>query len=402
MSNKPRILFVWTRPTPGEGENGRDNIIRNLNNEIIEYYEKYDYYVTSRLKKSNLLFKLSNLLFIFCYALLKSKSFQETLFYDPAQGMKLIGFINKINPEIVVFDTIRSSSYVLLCQKSNCGCKVVVDFDDLMSDRYTRYSHYADRLGLNTGYLEKLLGSTGAFWVSKFPAARWLLKREGRELFQSELQVGNFADLILLTSSLEAHILRQRMLERQEIVVDTPQLFVKLKDIEFPEKPFRFIFVGSDSQLQNRLVIDYLCNLWLSYSPQVELFIYGRQNRYYESIDNVIFCGFEPDYKSIYTSCSIALVPAIIEGGVKTKVIESLAYGVPVVTNRIGIQGMPFENLNIGLDFDEAELINVINNPELYLDLLCANSRAAQNILNELWGRHAYKQKVKQLFGSLL
>lgn len=343
-----------------------------------------------------------SLLSVFLNSIMNNKSFQEILFYDSGQGECFVDFVNKIKPDIVYFDTIRCASYVYILQKTNPNCKIVVDFDDMMSDRYFRYSFYAKRFGLNIGYIEKFLGSTLTSLVSKFPAAGWLLKREGTLLAQAEISVGRVADRIIFASSLEAQNFRLKMVDRPEIVEAIPQLFVKFKNIELPMDPLRFIFVGSDSQIQNSLVIDYLCHLWVLHKPRVQLHIYGRQKRIYKQVDNIIFCGFEPDYGRIYSPNSIALVPAIIEGGVKTKVMEALAYGIPIVTNKIGVQGLPFYDLNIGFDLSDEELIRVVNNPEIYIEDLCQKSKSAQNVLSEYWGYSAYNQRINQIFGGLL
>jgi glycosyltransferase involved in cell wall biosynthesis len=56
---------------------------------------------------------------------------------------------------------------------------------------------------------------------------------------------------------------------------------------------------------------------------------------------NVRYMGFVPDLAPYFEGCSVFLNPVLLGGGVKTKVIEALSWGLPVVSSATGAQGIP-------------------------------------------------------------
>ncbi len=51
--------------------------------------------------------------------------------------------------------------------------------------------------------------------------------------------------------------------------------------------------------------------------------------------------GYLPDLKTAYAGCAVAVAPLLRGAGLKFKVPQALAYGLPVVTTRVGAEGMP-------------------------------------------------------------
>jgi glycosyltransferase involved in cell wall biosynthesis len=51
--------------------------------------------------------------------------------------------------------------------------------------------------------------------------------------------------------------------------------------------------------------------------------------------------GYLPDLKAAYTGCAVAVAPLLRGAGLKFKVPQALAYGLPVVTTSVGAEGMP-------------------------------------------------------------
>ena len=119
--------------------------------------------------------------------------------------------------------------------------------------------------------------------------------------------------------------------------------------VNFPEASLRtrrcreFIFVGSDSLLQNKLTIEFLIDLWAAAAPQAPLRIVGRMIGNYARSPGVIFEGFVADLGTVYRDDVVALCPSFIEGGIKTKVLEALGRGVIPVGNDLTFQGMGCE-----------------------------------------------------------
>jgi glycosyltransferase involved in cell wall biosynthesis len=73
------------------------------------------------------------------------------------------------------------------------------------------------------------------------------------------------------------------------------------------------------------------------YDVRAEQFVQGLTDR--------ITCyGFVSDFSEILTRCEVALLPIVEGTGVKTKVLDAMAMGIPVVTNRLGVEGLAVEH----------------------------------------------------------
>ena len=113
-----------------------------------------------------------------------------------------------------------------------------------------------------------------------------------------------------------------------------------MKDIP----PSRFIFIGSDNFVHNRAAIDFLLESWRSVRPAFDLHIYGRQSRTKAAVEGVHWHGFVEDLAEVYQPGSVALVPAMDRGGIKTKVLEAWAWGCPALCNKAAMEGLTIEN----------------------------------------------------------
>jgi glycosyltransferase involved in cell wall biosynthesis len=51
--------------------------------------------------------------------------------------------------------------------------------------------------------------------------------------------------------------------------------------------------------------------------------------------------GYLPDLRTAYADCAVAVAPLLRGAGLKFKVPQALAYGLPVVTTKVGVEGMP-------------------------------------------------------------
>ena len=71
--------------------------------------------------------------------------------------------------------------------------------------------------------------------------------------------------------------------------------------------------------------------------------------------DSVQVLGWVPDLRDLYDRARLSVAPLRYGAGVKGKVGESLAYGLPVVTTRLGAEGMGLEHEQDVLVADSAE-----------------------------------------------
>ena len=57
--------------------------------------------------------------------------------------------------------------------------------------------------------------------------------------------------------------------------------------------------------------------------------------------EGVVATGYVADLAAAYAGCTIAVAPLLRGAGVKVKVPQALAYGLPVVTTTVGGEGFP-------------------------------------------------------------
>lgn len=60
--------------------------------------------------------------------------------------------------------------------------------------------------------------------------------------------------------------------------------------------------------------------------------------------ERVMIKGFVKDVKPYFENCLCLVVPLFMGAGIKIKILEAMSAGVPVLTNEIGIEGIPAEN----------------------------------------------------------
>ncbi len=95
-----------------------------------------------------------------------------------------------------------------------------------------------------------------------------------------------------------------------------------------------------------------------------------------EDFPNVIKYGIVDDLQEFYSHARIAICPMMSGTGVKIKVLEALSYGLPVVTNRRGVDG----------------LINKKNNG----CLVSQDPKEFSEFIHQLMNDDVFYEKVKQ------
>ena len=117
-----------------------------------------------------------------------------------------------------------------------------------------------------------------------------------------------------------------------------------------PGNPYRFGFVADMTRVENIVSLRWLIDaVWLrlvrQFDQQVELHICGRYAPATAGgvlgTPGLVWHGWSEDLEQCYLHTDLMIAPLRIRGGIKFKVIESLAYGRPVVATRIAVDGYP-------------------------------------------------------------
>lgn len=329
-------------------------------------------------------------------ALLRGNRSLQSLLFDNRRAIDAaLAALADFRPDVLLVDSVRLLDFVLAARCAFPGLRIVIDMDDLLSRRMAAWLAIGQGIGL--GYLQDSLpawlrGLLGLGWIS-----RAITAHERDALAQEEIELCSHVDAVGLISDQEARLLEERLALRPDIV---PPTIATLRppwraerEIAPLDGPLRFVFVGTDRLLQNRTTIDHLIELWRTLRPPRPLVVYGEQSRpRIGDVPGVEFRGWVNGLDEVYDGRSILLAPAFVRGGVKTKVLEALAYGCPVLANAAAYEGIVADPPALG--FECESLPQILAEPEAFRDELLAQTRALRA---EVARRFAEAQVIEAL-----
>lgn len=164
------------------------------------------------------------------------------------------------------------------------------------------------------------------------------------KLKKIELDVLDKGDLIVVNNIKDRKLLVNCDINHEKIFVSTPYFtnysFVQRKATN------NIIYFGAMKRPENyKSVIWFINNVFDKLNDlDVKLIVIGGNPHpsimKYAS-DRIKITGFVEDIAPYFSSCLCLVAPLVMGAGIKIKVLEALSAGVPVLTNRIGIEGIP-------------------------------------------------------------
>jgi len=177
-------------------------------------------------------------------------------------------------------------------------------------------------------------------------------------------------------------------------------------DHEHHKREANVLFIGSDN-MSNVKAWEYFKDKMLDQVmeriPQATIHVAGRICQRIQDSPFYRKLGLISELKEIYNSVKVAINPVTFGTGLKIKSIEPLAFGCPVVTTPVGIEGIE-EAKNKGILVGEtpedfvAHLESLLTNPSIYKEqrdqgyrFFChyqaQNKRQLKNLLAEIKNR---------------
>jgi glycosyltransferase involved in cell wall biosynthesis len=136
----------------------------------------------------------------------------------------------------------------------------------------------------------------------------------------------------------------KRMVPGARIVV-VPAAVPKVTEVtRAKDDPQRCIFIGSGSYPNVDGLEWFLASCWPKVRhavPDAELHVYGTVCDRLRSVPGGVRArGVVPDVADAYREAKVCIAPLRTGSGLKVKVVEAIAYGLPCVTTSIGAQGL--------------------------------------------------------------
>lgn len=289
---------------------------------------------------------------------------QCSLFYSKSNKDRIEQWVAEHHFDVVITDMIRMAPYIDTFE--NTDCVKILDMDDLLSKRYERTLKSAASGDNFLGQYSKFM--PGFVNRRVVPIVKGTaLKMEIKRLVRAEIAFAQRYDHVVFVSDIETEELNRKLSTPKcsTITLGVDYDFYS-EDIPCSRQENRVAFVGNFGYTPN---VDSLKLITTQVLPSLEdsikLIAVGKAPAdivgQYES-NRVSFTGAVDDLRPYIKACNVFLAPIAYGSGIKTKILEAMAMGIPVVTNSIGAEGITAVN---GVDFfvtdDFAEMARIVN-----------------------------------------
>jgi len=317
-------------------------------------------------------------------AFFSGRPYQSALYESHRNRRLLQRIIDGEQPDVVLFDMLRLASYMKIA-KGRAKC--VLDLDDLLSVRYARQlrapdadtgiaGHYAGEMSPLT---ERLLchGRIG----------RMILKSEQKRVARAELRFAGAADGVILVSAPETARLNRALGRPLAITVPTGVDTTAFTPTDGVKKSGTFGFVGNLYAAANVaslsfIVTEVLPLLSAPFTFEVAGPCPDEVRARFAGTKGLRLLGEVSDLAPVMTAWQFTLCPIAFGTGLKTKVLEAMAAGLPVLTNQTGAEGIGAGNGTDIFVLDSAKDLAaaaemLLDNPTLCLEVgACARKFA--------------------------
>jgi len=304
--------------------------------------------------------------------------FQEAYYSSQAAARLLAQYHANAPFDAIYVDMVRMAGVTRLLPQAG-GPRMVLDFDDRLSRRYQDMARIrgASLMGARGGDFHPVVR-----YVSRF-VSRFVLGTEARLMGRRERFWSARFDHMLFSSRSEAAEFAREL--QLQAVAGVP-LVPAEQPPEFPDElsSIRLVFIGNLRHTQNmeafRAVIDHMEVHYRAGGRLFPLHVYGRYDPMTlpkEVEPYVIFHGFAETLAAVAAEPSVLVAPIPFGTGIKTKVFDSMAVGIVVVTTPRGIEGLDVEPgtecavvANAGAVYDEA--LRIAASPERFKTMRAA------------------------------
>jgi polysaccharide biosynthesis protein PslH len=213
--------------------------------------------------------------------------------------------------------------------------------------------------------------------TERHPLKRWYIGRQWRKFARFERKVMGEVDRAVAVSGLDAERLRRDFGARRVDVVENGVDPAYFRPQNVKREAARLLFLGSLDWRPNldgvRVLLDHVFPKVREAVPTAMLCLVGRHPpewlKQASSAPGVELYADLPDVRPQLACCGMMIVPLRIGGGSRLKILEALATNTPVVSTRVGAEGLelePEKHLTVVEDVDDLPkaIIQAVGEPE--------------------------------------
>ena len=285
-----------------------------------------------------------------------------------AKASKKIGYIFKDSlivkqlaeeekPDIVIGDMVRSIEYIKDLQAFR-----ISDLDDRISLRYQRQMD-SDMDGINPygAFLDTLPKPLRKILSVKF-VKRFVVKNEIKLLGNFELEMGKICEKTVFVAQKEAEQFNEELGEKKAVAVpigvDTE--FFRYEPKNSKENYIGFLGAMNVAHNENavRHFIDDILPSVKKQIPDAKFLVIGggaSDELQRLSNDHIIFSGRVKDVREYLNQCKVFVCPMIFGSGIKTKNLEAMSMGLPLVTTSVGAENINARDLQDWIVADDEQ-----------------------------------------------
>lgn len=297
---------------------------------------------------------------------------QTSMMYDRNTNNMIIEYAEKIQPAIILIDMIRLLPY--MDGLKQLQAKKIFLEDDLLEKRYKRQLQANESESLAGNYAVNMTS-----FENKIINIKWIrsliLRMEISLLNRYEKHGLELSDYVCFVSPIETNEYNERFKTSKGItlVVGTEKISQdKLNGIE--KEPCSMVMVGDFRNEANIASIKWIAQRIIPLLPnEIKLYLIGHIPDYLLTMiksNQIKALGYVDDLFRTVLSTEVYFAPLAFGTGIKTKIIEAMAMGMPVVTNSIGAEGLAVQSgKELFIADDPQELANIairlLNDPKL-------------------------------------